>query len=808
MELTDAITRSAQDTITSTSTVMPTYGTFIDADAIRITDGKNNYYLGQDFTIDIDAYTYRNGSVVVDENNNYVGNAVIKWNTATVGEPDFSQRFDNASSVIITASDGTTYSLANEDFDVHSSGDGKAIIQWDDDITLDSSLTYTVTAVKDGITKTYDLNGDLQTMTQRAAWFEDEHSDTYDIIVTKGITNTKFTGNRSYDNLEILPSGLPDVSEFDNGTVTITQGTKTFYDGVDFTIEKGDDGNAVVQWITNSEGGYEWYYPNSGQNSTYTINLTSSDGTVKTYTATRSYKETLDMSDYGFTAYNGNISVKTTDADGKEVYVDYSDSSTLSSKYSFNVTTGTTSDSNTLFDFNWLTPSRTSRTGLPSYGAELNVVYEYDANTFSLSGTDDVLDDLGLDKSYWYNSDGTENNAFYTGAHNAIFDLDGAEVERDTNDIGESYGNEVANLKGVTLHLKGVGSVSLDIYHDAEKAVEAINNFKDNYNDLMSWMNTRMTESQVDKDTEATIDSDDFRMRWGLLHGNSLLRNTKSQMRSITSQNFTFSFNERKSSQEIYGTMANNGLRNDAILRLRIGSVYSDVTISPLNTLQEIVDMINDSTNPAMRNMYYDENGKLRDQPLLKASIVDDKLVINSTSNDTITVSGTAALNALKMNYTYKGVYQLGLGVNASAELGSSSTVDFTKVESGELEFNESKFMSALEDNPDEVQELMRMFANEMDSWCRSMLSSASEGNAKGTLTRQIDDIDTQIKSIDEYLEKYQDRLDRQEEALRKKFTAAESQIAKLSQQANSIASILNMLNGNNSGSSSYTAQT
>ncbi|MBQ7593869.1 MAG: flagellar filament capping protein FliD [Synergistaceae bacterium] len=874
MELTDAITRSAQDTITSTSTVMPTYGTFISADAIRITDGKNNYYLGQDFTIDIDAYTYRNGSVVLDENNNFVGNAVIKWNTATVGEPNFRTRFEDASSVIITASDGTTYSLENEDFDVFSYGDGYAIINWADDVTPDSSLTYTVTAVKDGITKTYDLNSDLQRMTQRAAWFEDEHSDSYDIIVTTNDnTNITFTGNYNNDELEILPTGLPDISDFDDGTVTITQGTKTFYDGVDFTIEEDDDGNAVVQWITDSEGGYEWYYPNSGINSTYTINLTSSDGTVKTYLATRNYKETLDMSDYGFTSYNGNISVKTTDEDGNEVYVDASTTevardasgniiyqqerksrqvpdldedgdyqfdlsgnilykteyyyenkldengnpipvmvssgnNALADAYSFNVTTGKTGGENTLFNFNWLTPSRTSRTGLPAYGDELNINYEYDANTFSLSGTDDVLDDLGLDESYWYNSDGTENNAYYTGAHNAIFDLDGAEIERDTNDIGESYGNEVANLKGVTLHLKGPGSVSLDIFHDAEKAVESINTFKDNYNDLMSWMNTRMTESQVDEDTAATVDSDDFRMRWGLLHGNSLLRNTKSQMRSITSQNFTFSFNERKSSQEIYGTMANNGLRSDATLRLRIGSTYSDLTISPYYTLQQIVDMINDSTNPAMRNMYYDEEGKLRDQPLLKASIVDDKLVINSTSNDTITVSGSAALNALKMNYTYKGVYQLGLGVNASAELGSSSTVDFTKVESGELEFNESKFMEALEDNPDEVQELMRMFANQMDSWCKSMLSSATEGNAKGTLTRQIDDIDTQIQSIDEYLEKYQDRLDRQEESLRSKFSAAESQIAKLSQQANSIASILNMLNGNNSGSSNYTAQT
>ena len=874
MDLTDAVTRSAQDTITSTSTVMPTYGTFIDADAIRITDGKNSYYLGQDFTIDIDAYSYRNGSVLVDENNNFIGNAVIKWNTTSLGEPDYTSRFEDASSVVITASDGTTYT-EDEDFMVMTDGQGHAVIDWINSEPDNTSLTYTVTVEKDGTKKTYDLNSDLSTMTQRAAWLENEASDTYDIIVTKNGVNTTFTGNRSNDELEILPSGLPDYSDFESGTVTITQGQKTFYDGVDFTIEKDDDGNAVVQWITDAKGGYEWYYPNPGQNSTYTINLTSSDGTTKTYTGTRSYKETLDMADYGFTTYNGNISVKTTDNDGNEVYVDASstqaatdssgnviyqqerksrqvpdldedgdyqfDSSgnilykteyyyenkldengnpipvmvstgnnALADAYSFNVTTGTTGGSNTLFNFNWLTPSRTARKDLPAYGDELNITYEYDANTFTLSGTDDVLDDLGLDSSYWYNSDGSENNAYYTGAHNAIFDLDGTEVERDTNDIGESYGNEIANLKGVTLHLKGPGSVSLDISQDAEKAVESINTFVDSYNDLMTWMNTRMTESQVDEDTAATVDSDDFRMRWGLLHGNSLLRNTKSQMRNLISQNFSYSFTQRTSSEEIYGTMANNGLRADATLRLRIGSVYSDLTISPYYTLQEIVDMINDSTNPAMRNMYYDSDGNLLDQPLLKAAIVDDKLQITSTSDEAISVSGTSALNALKMNYTYKGIYQLGIGINATADMSAAGnsgyTADLTKAKSGEIEFDESKFMDALEDNPDEVQELMLMFVGQMDSWCKSMLTSS--GDTSGTLTRQIEDIDTQIASIDEYLEKYQDRLDRQEESLRSKFTAAESQIAKLSQQANSIASILNMLNGNSSGSSSYTAQT
>ncbi len=202
--------------------------------------------------------------------------------------------------------------------------------------------------------------------------------------------------------------------------------------------------------------------------------------------------------------------------------------------------------------------------------------------------------------------------------------------------------------------------------------------------------------------------------------------------------------------------------------------------------------MINDSTNPAMRNSFYDENGNLREQPLIKASISEDKLVISSTGDDTITLSGTAAMNALKMNYTYRGLFQVGL---------STTSTDYGK--SGELEFDESKFMEALEDNPDEVQEMMLMFASNMDDWLKSMLTSSPTGGTSGTLTRQIEDLDTQIESINEYLEKYQERLDRQEEALRTKFAAAEQSISKLSQQASAIAGILNQLNGNNSNNNS-----
>ena len=667
----------------------------------------------------------------------------------------------------------------------------------DDGTTLDAD-TYTVKVVKDGYTKMYDLTSDGTNMeiTRRSAWQSQDNtkSASYDIYVTpaNGKTTT-YTGTRtagSY-NFSIDTIAYPSASDFENGTTTITQGSKTFYEGIDFDITDDDNGRATIEWISDDDGGTEWYYPAPG--SSYTINYTDSDGNTTSRTAYRSSLDTLRMSDYGLTTAKGSISFQygddlsykldtepdyEVDDDGEYVLDDEGNKipiantdgrAAIKKAYAVDVTT----NSNGSFYFNWQTPELTSRTDLPSYGDELTVEYEYDANTFTLSG--DAADLLGL------NDDVTE-------AQDAELEVDGETVYRSSNYIGADYSNEL--IKGVTMQLKGVGEVSLDISHDAEKAVTSIQTFVDTYNDLMTWMNTRMTESQVDEDTAATIDSDDFRMRWGLLHGSSLLRQTKSQMRNLTSQNFTFSFTQRKSSEEIYGTMAHNGLKSSSTLRLRIGTKYVDVTIDPTDTLETIVAKINDDTRGgAMNDIYYDDNGNKLQSPLLKASVENDMLVINSTSSDEITMSGSAAMNALKMNYTYKGLYQIGI---------ASTSEDYGK--SGELEFDADEFMTALEDNPDEVQALMLKFVGEFDTWTKSMLNSSATGETSGTLTREIENIQSQIDSINEYLENYQDRLDRMEESLRSKYASTETSLSRLSQQANSIAAILNQLNGTASG--------
>ncbi|MBQ7578884.1 MAG: flagellar filament capping protein FliD [Synergistaceae bacterium] len=802
------------DESTDISTLLGTSVDSSDYANLVITDEDGtNYTYGEDFTIN--------------------SSGVIEW-LGTVSYPDAVNPADGTeysfiytSAKPITASVTSSQLISGDSYFLYLNADdqanprGLSYSQFLSDIggtlTADSvkqNLTVSSTD-SSGNTTTYTYGTDFMIDNRGAGypsirWLSSNHPESFDVTFTghtsgvdSGGETLKFDVERSYTD-DILSSSSDDIpyySKFSGGTTTITQGGKTYYEGVDFEVVELDDNDdtttnrAQIQWLTDT--GYEWYLPQSGQNSRYTINLTDSDGTTHSYSGIRDYQDTLDMRDYGFTSVNGaitsvtyqgssthtyDLTSTTTDSDGDTPSQNMQDE--IGTRYSEGTNGGVK-----VFNFDWVTPERTANS-LPESNAQLTVSYGYDANTFELSDSNDnsLLKALGF-----LNSSGEYDDDNYTAAQNAKIVLDGTNtIERSSNYIGSSYENEIDELKGVTLTLKGVGTVSLDIAHDAEKAVESIQTFVDGYNDLMTWMNTRMTESQVDEDTAATVDSDDFRMRWGLLHGNALLRQTKSQMRNIVAQNFTFSFTQRVSSEEIYGTMAHNGLKADSTLRLRIGTKYVDVPVYTTDTISDIAARINDPDNYAMRAIFYDDDGNLLEQPLIKANVENDVLAINSTSEDEITMSGTAAMNALKMNYTYKGIYQLGI---------STTSTDYGK--SGELEFDTSKFMEALEDNPTETQNLMMKFAAEMDTWLKSMLTTSASGETKGTLTRQIDDIQTQIDSINEYLENYQERLDRMEESLRSKYAAAEDRIAQLSQKASSIAAILNQLNGTSSSSSS-----
>lgn len=559
-------------------------------------------------------------------------------------------------------------------------------------------------------------------------------------------------------------------ADFASGKSVITQGSRTYVQGEDFDIvsDGASPAGAVVRWRPEAA----WGAPGPG--TSYSLELTKADGTTQSFASvTRTSADTLTLSEWGFTTATGSIDATATYA--------YQDPPTTLGSDSFSVSGGSG-----VFTLTWTQPSTSPvPRDVPRYGDEYTVEHTHQKNTFTLS--DDgagILSALGLD---------LKDEDHFTAAEDAELILDGEKVTRSSNKIGSEYGNEL--IKGMTIELKGVGQVSLDVSHDVEASVKAIQAFTESYNSVMQWINTRSSEKAVDETKKATLDSDDFRMKWGLLFGNSLLRDAKSRMRRSVTQTYTHSFKQRKSVDPIYGTMEQNGLRGQDTLRITVGARVADITVAPEDTLESIAAKINDSSeNGEASALHYDPDGRKYPTPFAKASVVDGRLVIDAGTDRPVRVAGSAVLKALGMNYTYTGLYQIGLKTTAT---------DFGK--SGELEFNTQDFMKAMTANAEETTDVMLAFAQDMQAFADGMLrtsaaDSTGQGAVKGSVVREIDGLKTQVDSINKYLSSFEQRLQKKKETLFKQFSAAEQNLAKLMQQASWLSSVTAQLQ--NSGKS------
>ncbi|MBR1602523.1 MAG: flagellar filament capping protein FliD [Synergistaceae bacterium] len=702
---------------------------------------------------------------------------VLQWmSTAKIPSDGFTATYGSGSNAIfdITATRGNTDTLnAATTTAANAASDGNAEIT----VTTSTGTTTYTEGVNFNLGK--DANGNIT-----VNWLQ--YRDAPLNGVTYDLNMTTSTGT-SLHLKGVKTTGDTDAT---SQTVYMTRdsGGTVYYEGVDFTLSSDAAGNSVVNWNADST-----VLINPGD--AYTLKYSFADGSTTTYNGRRESSEDIYMGDYGFTYAEGSITGIT-----------YGDTTTTNFS-DLDVNSITSDDAeNATFTLNWGTQTLkdlTAGTDYPAAGAKLTYEYRHSTNTFDMDdGGTGLLQALGFKDEA--GNDVTDSE-YYTAAQNAEIEIDGEAWSLASNEL--DYDNDI--LKGVKLELKGTGTVIVDVTHDTEKAVENVQTFIDDFNILMDWINVRSSEKQVNNitsssDDEDTVSSltrtnDEFNTSWGLLYGNSYLRSTKSGLRQVVSQNFTFNFKERESLKPVYGNMAFNGLKSNTTLRITVGDRYANITITPEDTLQTIAAKINDNTksdefkNEAYKLHYDDEGNEIA---AITAKVVNDKLVIKrgsmaESNGSEVTLSGSAALNALNLNYTYKGLYQIGI----------ETTSDNYGI-SGQLDFSADEFREALEDNPDEVQTLMTSFAKQMDAYMKSMLNATS--TSSGTLKTQISNIDTQITSIDEYLNNFQDRLDRMETRLRNQYAAAEERIAKLSQQASSIAGILSQMSGaNNSNSNS-----
>lgn len=141
--------------------------------------------------------------------------------------------------------------------------------------------------------------------------------------------------------------------------------------------------------------------------------------------------------------------------------------------------------------------------------------------------------------------------------------------------------------------------------------------------------------------------------------------------------------------------------------------------------------------------------------------------------------------DSVDFNSTYKILSQIGISTGAVDTSPTQGSVSST------FTFNESKFLEALADDPDEVKKLL--IGNGTDEGILGVLKDTVDSALDpefGLFSSRDESANDQIKSLNEAIERGEVRLEAKEKQLRAQFTAMESMITQLQQQQSSINSL------------------
>lgn len=408
-------------------------------------------------------------------------------------------------------------------------------------------------------------------------------------------------------------------------------------------------------------------------------------------------------------------------------------------------------------EIEWLTGTR------PAAGTKYTVSSTVDSNAFTLSSDTSILSFLQLD--------GSNTTDPMIAAQDAIFKIDGLTVTRSSNQVDDL-------LEGVKLTINGPGTVIMDITQDAEQAVTGVQDFVTAYNDALDWINIRLSES-TQEDA-----ADDFSKKFGLLHGNSMLWQSKSQLRMLMTSAVTAKYSS-KTGSTVLGTMASRGLSSNSTFELTVGVRTARIEVTPSDTLSTIASKINTSYE-----MLHDEQGRTYPIPMASAKVVNNQLVIEASPGRKFSLSASDdVLDTLGLGTPFTLLSQLGI---------STESTDYGK--SGKLEFDTDKFMEALREDPEGVAAIMNTMMTSMDEYIGNMVdaSQVQVGNTtapKGRIASQIYTFQSEITTLDKRISDLERRLEVKARGLYESFASAEVRLAKLQQQASWLSSVISQLN-------------
>ncbi len=416
--------------------------------------------------------------------------------------------------------------------------------------------------------------------------------------------------------------------------VSLKSGSTTFTRGTDFSY---DSSTGKITWLTSSK-------PASGTEVTATY---QDVGTV-----TRGSTDTETMGTLPSGGYPASVSIKY----GTTTYVEGTD-------YSYDSGTGVVT---------WLSGGSSPAAGETysvvrgsSYTANRNVFFLEDISGTLVSGTKAAGTGLGLSQEV--DSEGVDH---HTEAQDAKLKLNDLSVTRSSNEVSDL-------IAGVTLKLVGSGTVQMDVTQDAEDIVTATQSFVTAYNDVMDWINTRLSEETQEVPEDATL-NEDFYKKFGLLHGDSLLWQIKDQLRSLVSDPVTtlptsFTTNAQSSSTKALGLSGS--------FYVDLGGKRAKIDVEATDTLTSIQTKLQNAKDLTGSTADSTATGSSMNYTV---SIDGGRLLIKPTGTSTTTTSQTYTISRTGDNADLLPITpNFESPINGSLTITSGSTtykqnVDFT----------------------------------------------------------------------------------------------------------------------------------
>jgi flagellar hook-associated protein 2 len=387
------------------------------------------------------------------------------------------------------------------------------------------------------------------------------------------------------------------------------------------------------------------------------------------------------------------------------------------------------------------------------------------AQEFTFTDDDNILEGLGF-------LDDTKAIAYeLDSARDAELVIDGLTVTRETNEITDLIDN-------VTLNVVGPGKVAMDITLDAQNAVEGVQEFVTAYNEIMDWINIRLSEETV-KEPKS-----DFERKWGLLHGDSMLWQAKSQLRSLVVTPLNVSFTSRTSNQlyRQFGPLTSNDyeavIRNDTSFTLYHGGKQATIDVKVTDTWDTLAAKINSAVD--------DDSGEAMG---LKASVTEGRLTLSGKEGVTVADPG----NFLS---------RTGLRTVSQASQIGIFTEEANFGKSGKLDFSTDDLMAALTADPNQVAEFASQLMGKLDVFIGDMVDATTVQvgttvAVKGKVAGQIQTWQSEISNLDKRISDFQARLEQKRMRLLAQFSAAETNLAKLNEQLSWLASVNSVMTGN-----------